>query len=114
MVEGFPLFATMAFVICCVTKEGGITRIKDWFGCRADLDVSLSTFYRDFFWKGKFNDQPVEDAQRRAFARDCESWIKQVQHERYHKSIFEFISKRCDKNPFGSGGGILEYEYSPF
>ena len=29
MVEGFPLFATMAFVICFVTKEGSSTRIKD-------------------------------------------------------------------------------------
>ena len=61
MVEGFPLFATMAFVICCVTKEGSSTPIKDWFGCRVDSDVSLSTFYHEFC-NGKFDDQPVEDA----------------------------------------------------
>ena len=67
MVEGFPLFATMAFVICCVTKEGSSTPIKDWFGCKVDSDVLLSTFYHEFC-NGKFHDQPVEDAQRRAFA----------------------------------------------
>ena len=56
MVEGFPLFATMAFVVCCVTKEGSSTPIKDWFGCRVDSDVSLSTFYHEFC-NGKFDDQ---------------------------------------------------------
>ena len=31
MVEGFPLFGTMAFVICCVQHS--------WFGCRVGSDV---------------------------------------------------------------------------
>ena len=39
MVEGFPLFATMVFGICCVTKGGSRTPIKDWFGCRVDSDL---------------------------------------------------------------------------
>ena len=47
MVEGFPLFATMALVICFVTKEGSSTRIKDWFGCRVESDVLMSTFYHN-------------------------------------------------------------------
>ena len=60
-----------------------------WFGCRAGSDVS-SVFYHGFCY-GKFDDQPVEDAQQH--------WIKQVQHERFYKSISEFISNRCHKNP---------------
>ena len=65
MFEGFPSFGTKAFVICCVTTEDGNTP-----GLAVELtssDVSLSIFYHGFCY-GKFNDQPVEDAQRRAFA----------------------------------------------
>ena len=57
----------MTFVICCVMKEGSGTPIKDWFGCRIDVDVTLSTLYHEFC-DGKFDDQPVEDAQWHAFA----------------------------------------------
>ena len=38
-----------------------------WFGCRAGSDVPLLIFYHGFCY-GKFDDQPVENAQRRAFA----------------------------------------------
>ena len=38
-----------------------------WFGCRVGSDVSLSIVYHGFCY-GKFDDQPVENAQRRAFA----------------------------------------------
>ena len=48
-----------------LTKEGSST---PGFGCRpVGSDVSLSIFYHGFCC-GKFDDQPVEDAQRRAFA----------------------------------------------
>ena len=38
-----------------------------WFGRRAGSDVS-SIFYHGFCYENWFDDQPVEDAQRRAFA----------------------------------------------
>ena len=58
MVEGFPSFGTKA---CDHRRQQ-----HSWFGCRAGSDVS-SIFYHGFCY-GKFDDQPVEDAQRLAFA----------------------------------------------
>ena len=64
MVEGFPSFGTKAFVICFCDHR---RQQHSWFGRRAGSDVS-SIFYHGFCYENWFDDQPVEDAQRRAFA----------------------------------------------
>ena len=65
MVEGFPLFDTKAFVICCVTTEDSNTP-----GLAVELVQMCRCQYFPRVLLQNFDDQPVEDedAQQHAFA----------------------------------------------